>query len=233
MFKRNTNREEVKDFEGGNGKFLNKSGIYTDVTVKALIYDEAENGGAVVNLFVESQGEEQVIYGDIRVYNKGGKDNKIGQDRLNELLVVTDIEDLGDPVEVELPIGKKKAMKTVAVFENFEDQVADIRITNQYSVWNNNIQEKTVVSKFYRAGDHATAAEVLALEEGEEVEAGAKFTKDQEFADNVKYLDGTDEHNIGLWIKAKRPKGTGGSINAGGATKKPSFAKPKKKFGSK
>jgi len=224
MFKVNRNKEEVKEFEGSGNKFLNKSGMYEDVTIKNLIYDEAANGGAVINFFVECQGEEQVVYGDLRVYNKGGKDNAIGQQLLNKLMVILSIDDLGEPVEEDLPIGKGKAMKTVNVFPNVEDEDISIRITNKYSVWNNNIMEKTTVSNFYDNETKATAEELLQFEEdGDESILGIKYQKDLEYADNTKYEDGLTAEQIVEWIKSKRPKGT--------ASSKPAFKKPKGKFG--
>jgi len=231
MFKRNTNSADVKDFEGSGNKFLNKSGIYQDVTIKAAIYDEAENGGAVINFYVNHQGEDQVIYGDLRVANKGGAENKIGLETLNELLVVLDVDGLDEPVEAELPIGKKKAPKDVMVFEEVAEELVTLKITNKYSVWNNNIMEKTVITKFYRNEDKATAAEVLLdADNPGEVELGTKFGKDQEYADNIKYEDGLTPEQVTAWIKAKRPKGTAGA-GASTAKSKPSFKKPTKKFG--
>lgn len=228
MFK--ANKAEVKDYEGGGNDYLTKSDIYENVTLKRLIYDEAPNGGAVINLFVSNNGVDQVVYGDIRVFNKGGVENKIGREKLDELLVVLGLDGLDDPVEEDLPIGKKKAMKTVAVFEEIDDVEIDIKILNKYSVWNNNIMEKHTVAKVYRSGDHATAAEIILSEtEPDEVELGSKFEKDQEYTDAVKYEDGLTEEEITAWIKAKRPKGTAGA--SGTTAKKPSFKKPVKKFG--
>jgi len=228
MFKRNKNAEEVKDFEGGSNDYLTKSGIYEDVTIKTLIYDEAENGGAVVNLFVDNNGVEQVIYGDIRVKNKKGVTNKIGQSLLNELMVILDV-DLGEPVEAELPIGKNNAMKDVTVFEEVVDEEITIKITNKYNVWDGSIKEKSAISKFYRNSDKATAAEiVLAETKPDEVEFGTKYEKDLEYAENTKYEDNLTEEEVTAWIKAKRPKGT-----AGASSKPTNFQKPKNKFGRK
>jgi len=233
MFKRKT--EEVKDFEGTSNTYLTKSGMYEDVIIKALIYDEADNGGAVVNLFVENDGKAQMVYGDIRVYNKGGKDNAIGQSMLNELLVILDIEDLGEPVEAELPIGKAGGMKDCLVFESVEDLPISIKILNKYDTWKGNITEKSTVNKFYRQDDKATAAEIISMDAGGEdaVEAGTKFNKDLEYAENVKYDGGTSPQSIDAWIKAKRPKGTAGNATSSTTTAKPSFKKPKSKFGNK
>jgi hypothetical protein len=226
MFKAKRSLEEVKDYEGGDNVYLNKSGIYTDVTIHRAIYDEATNGGAVVNFYVSHKGQKQTIYGNLRVANKGGVPNKIGLDKFNELLIILGLDGLEDPIEEDLPIGKKGAMKTVAVFEEIEDIDVDIKIVNEYSVWNNSIMEKSIITKFYRAGDHATAAEILlAEEEPGEVELGANFEKAGEFADNVKYKDDLTEAEVTAWIKSKRPKGTAGG---GTAASKPSFRKPKK-----
>jgi len=230
MFKANRNKEDVKDYEGSSNDYLTKSGIYEDVILKRLIYDEAPNGGAVVNLYVENNKVGQVVYGDIRVFNKGGAKNKIGTDKLNEILVVLGLDGLDEPVEEDLPIGKKGAMKTVTVFEEVEDEPITIKIMNKYSTWNNNIMEKNTVAKVYRNDDKATAAEILLAEdEPDEVELGSKYEKDLEYADSTKYEDNLTEAEVTAWIRAKRPKGTaGGSMTA---TKKPSFKKPTKKFG--
>ncbi len=227
MFK--VNKAAVRDYEGSGNDYMTKSGIYTNVVLKRLIYDEAANGGAVINMFVSNNGIEQVIYGDLRVYNKGGVDNKIGQERLEELLVILGLDGLDDPVEEDLPIGKKKAMKTVAVYEEVEDVEIDIKILNKYSVWNNSITEKCTIAKTYRADDHATAAEIVLEETNpDDVVLGTKFEKDLEYVDTIKYEDGLTAEEVTAWIKAKRPKGTAG---ASGTTKKPSFKKPVKKFG--
>jgi hypothetical protein len=230
MFKVNKSKEAVKDFESGNNDYLTKSGIYENVTIHRAIYDESENGGAVINSFISYNGVPQPLYGNLRIANKGGKPNQIGIDRFNELLIILGIDELGEPVEEDLPIGKKGAMKTVAVFEEIEDVEVDIKIMNRYKIWNNDIKEESNIVKFYRAGDHATAAEILLHEEEpDEVVLGSKYEKALEFADNVKYEDGLTEAKVQEWIKAKRPKGTGGA--AGTPASKPNFKKPVKKFG--
>ena len=230
MFKVNRNTDTVKDYEGGGNDYLSKSGIYKDVTIKAIIYDEAANGGAVVNFFVEHNGVEQTIYGQTRVYNIGGKDNAIGQETINELMIVLGLDALGDVEEADLPIGKGGAMKTVTIYPEGQDELVDIKITNEYDTYNNDIKEKTVITKFYRNSDKATAAEIVLEDENPgEVELGSKYGKDLEYADNVKYKNGITPEQVTAWIAAKRPKGTAG-VSAG-ASKKPSFNKPKKKFG--
>ena len=224
MFKTNRNKEEVKDYEGTGNSYLTQSDIYNDVILKRIIYDEAANGGAVINLYVEYNGVPQVVYGDIRVANKGGVQNDIGVKKLNELLVVLGLDGLEDPVEEDLPIGKKKAMKTVNVFEEVEDEEITIKIMNKYSVWNNSIMEKNTVAKVYRNSDKATAAEIV----NESDTVGAKYEKDLEYANSTKYDDGLTEADVTNWIKNKRPKNTAGSSTA---TTKPNFKKPMKKFG--
>ena len=53
MFKTNRSKEEVKDYEGTGNSYLTQSDIYNDIILKRIIYDEAANGGAVINLYVE------------------------------------------------------------------------------------------------------------------------------------------------------------------------------------
>ena len=142
----------------------------------------------------------------------------------NELLVVLGLDGLEDPVEEDLPIGKKEAMKTVNVFEEVEDEEITIKIMNKYSVWNNSIMENNTVAKVYRNSDKATAAEIV----NESDTVGAKYEKDLEYANSTKYDDGLTEADVTNWIKNKRPKNTAGSSTA---TTKPNFKKPMKKFG--
>ena len=221
FFKTKKSAEDVKETTGG--KYISKSGIY-DVNVIVPFVDTNDKGSMTVNFFVNHNDQEQVIYGNLRITNNNGSENKIGAATFNKFLVIADVDDVAEPEEAMLPIGKKGAEKAVAVLSDLSDIECKMRIQLEYSVYNNDIKEKMIIKNFYRA-DGATAEEIV---NGSEV--GVQLEKDMAYANNVTYKDGLDEEQVKAWIEAGRPKGTAGS-GAGTATK-PSFGK-RPKFGSK
>jgi hypothetical protein len=200
-----------EDYEGN--KFITGSGVY-DVTIKNLILNEnPDTGSATVDLFVDYNGQEQIIYGDIRVYNGNGADNAIGQAVINDLMVIADIEELGDLVEEDLPIGKEGAMETVSVYDEARDLDVTMKIVLTYDKYNSNYKEVKAVKKFYRQSDKASAAEIDAveLEGADESTLGANYAKWLDSGENISFKNGVTTYDIEKWIKAKRPKGSAGS----------------------
>lgn len=218
FFKATKTEEAVKENTGG--KYLTNSGIY-DVHIIAPFVDVNDKGARTVNFFIEHAGQEQPLYGNLRLDNNDGSPN-FGADIFNKFLVVADVDEVEDPIEGELPIGKGGDMKDVAILDSLTDLDVKIRVQMEYSVYKDNIQEKKVIKNFYRAEDGASAEEIV---KGDE--PGTQLEKDMKYADNVTYKDGLDEDQVKAWIEAKRPKGTAGSTAT--ATKKPSFGK--RKFG--
>jgi len=230
FFKKKTNEEDVVEYTGsGNSKYIGQSGMFP-INIVAPFVNPGNAKASVIDLFVDYNGQKQVIYGNMSFTNKDGSDNKIGQEIFNKLVVITDVDDVEEPIEAELPIGKKGVNKDCAVLESLAGFDVIMQIRMEYGIWNNNIIEKTVIKSFFRAEDNASAEEIVAAEAGKEVVFGTQYTKLEEGADFVTYNDGLDEEKVAAWIKAKRPKGTGTSGPAT-ATKKPSFGKPK--FGAK
>ena len=224
FFKPKTNVEDLS--EGGTGgKYISKSGFYP-VTINAAFVDVNAKGARTINFFVNYNDQDQVIYGNLRLDNNDGSENKIGMETFSKLCIVTGIEEIEDPEEAALPIGKKGADKDVDVLSEFEGQEVIMQIQMEYGAYNGNITEKTNIRSFYRAGDNASAKEIL--EESETV--GEDYEKAQPYAENVKYNDGITSEQVEQWIKDKRPKGTAGGSTT--TTKAPSFGK-KKTFGKK
>ena len=221
FFKAKKSSEDVKEMTGG--KYISKSGIY-DVNVIVPFVDTNDKGSMTVNFFVNHQDQEQVIYGNLRITNNDGSENKIGASAFNKFLVITDVDDVSEPEEAMLPIGKKGAEKEVAVLSDLSDFDCKIRVQLEYSVYNNDIKEKTIIKNFYRA-DGATAEEIV-----NGAEPGTQLEKDMAYAENVTYKDSLDESTVAKWIADGRPKGTGSNGTAATATKKPSFGS-RPKFG--
>lgn len=220
FFKASKSKEDLKQSSGS--AYLNTSGCYP-VNIIAPFASVSKGGSTSVDLFVEHEGQKQVIYGNLRVTNNDGSPNAIGAKTFNQLMIVADVEEVGEPVDAELPIGKNGADTDVGVLEDLADVDCILRIQMEYSSYNGNIQEKKVIRGFFRAGDNASAEEIV-----NETEAGVQYEKEVKYFDNITYKDGLDADAIAVWVAAGRPKGTAGS--GGEAPKKPAFGK-KKTFG--
>ena len=224
FFKAKKSEEDLKQSSGS--AYLNNSGCYP-VNVIAPFVSVSKGGSASVDLFIEHAGQKQVIYGNLRVANNDGSENKIGAKAFNQLMIIADVEEVGDPIDVELPIGKKGADQDAAVLEDLADIDVILRIQMEYSTYNGSIQEKKIIKGFFRAEDNASAEEIV-----NGTEAGVQYEKESKYFENITFKDDLDAEAVELWVKGGRAKGTAG---AGGgnaaAAKKPSFGK-KKAFGA-
>lgn len=227
FFKAKKSAEDLAQSSGSN--YLNASGCYP-VNIVAPFVSVGQKGSTSVDLYLEHAGQAQVIYGNMRVTNNDGTENVIGAKVFNQLMIIADVEEVGEPVDAELPIGKKGAGTDVGVLEDLADIDVILRMQMEYSAWNGNIQEKKVIKGFFRAEDMASAEEIV-----NETEPGVQYAKEGKYFEHVTYKDGLDAETIEAWIAAKRPKGTAGKGAATGgapAGKKPTFGK-KKTFGAK
>jgi hypothetical protein len=212
FFKASTKEEDVK---ASSSAYINQSGFYP-VTILAPIVSVSKNGSTSVDLFVEHNGQKQVIYGNLRITNNDGAPNVIGSKLFNQLLVIAGLDDVSEPVEMELPIGKKEADKTVAVLEDLMDVEVLMRVQLGYGSYQGKIQERRTIRSFFRAEDAASAEEVIS---GEDV--GKGYERDAKYADNVTYEDGLTAESIATWISNGR-EGTAGAAT-GTTAKAPSF----------
>lgn len=211
FFKAKTNAEDVKE---SSSSYITASGMYP-VTILAPFVSVSSNGSTSVDFYLEHEGQKQVIYGNLRISNNDGSENKIGSRLFNQLLVVVGLDDVADPVDMELPIGKKEADKVVAVLEDLMDVDVLMRVQVEYSLWNDEIRENRTIRSFFRE-DKASAAEVVS---GENV--GDGYERDMKYANNVTYNDGLTAENIAQWVSDDRT-GNGGAEGST-PTKAPSF----------
>lgn len=214
FFTKTVSEEVLK--EGGNGsKFISKSGLY-DVNILVPFMGGTDES-PVVELFIDYNGQQQPLYGNMRLKNKDGSKN-FGADIFNKLLIIADIDEVNNPVEGTLPIGKKGADKDVALLEDIQDIDCKIFVQMEYGIYNGSITEKTLIKNFYRA-DGASANEIA-----NGLEIGNDLEKSKPYFENVTYKDGLNEEVVSKWIGDKRPKGTAGAA-AATVTKKPSFGR--------
>ncbi|MDH5256678.1 MAG: hypothetical protein OEX07_01680 [Gammaproteobacteria bacterium] len=215
--------KKADDIKQGGSNHITSSGLYP-VTILAPIVNVSAGGSTSIDLYLEHLGQKQVIFGNLRISNNDGTPNKIGSKIFNQLMIIANLDAVADPVEHQLPIGKKEAPKAAAVLEDLADVSVYLRIQMEYGVHNGNITEKKVIKGFFRGSDKATAEEIV---KGEEI--GKGFKREQQYVNNVTYKDGTTPEQIAVWIAAQRPKGTAGNSAPAGSTKAPSFGK--KRFG--
>jgi len=228
--KKSVSQEDVK---ASASNYINASGIY-DVNILAAFVNTSAEGSSVVDFFLDYAGQEQVMYGNMRVTNKNDAqgepvENKIGMKLFNHLLVVADLEEVSDPIEGELPIGKAGIDKTVAILEDISDIQIQMRIQIEYSKYLGNISEKRIIREFYRSGDNATASEIV-----NDAKHGEGFEKDQKYVDNITYKDDLTPDDIARWVAGGRQDGDaakGGAAKS--ATKAPSFGGNSKRFAKK
>ena len=212
---------KAEDVKQSGSNYINGSGIYPVHIIAPLV--SVSNGGSTsVDMYIEHSGQKQVIYGNLRTSNNDGTPNTIGAKIFNQLMIIAGLDDVADPVETELPIGKKEKPKDCAVLEDLADIDVLMRIQMEYSAWNGNIQEKKIIKGFYRAEDKATAEEIV-----NEADIGKGYEGDQKYVSNITYKDNVTPDQITAWIAAKRPEGTAGettSTQGGGSEKKaPAF----------
>ena len=216
-----------EDVSQSVSSYITKSGIYP-VEILAAFVDTNAKESSVVNLFINHEDQQQVIYGNLRVTNNGGAENKIGMKIFNQLLIIADLDVCNDPVEMELPIGKDQADKTVAVLEDLSDTEVLLRIQIEYTQYEGDmvIRENKVIKGFYRAEDKATAEEIV-----NDKDFGVGFEKDQKYVENITYKDNLTEDDITAWVANGRK--SGGKASGSTASAKPKTPKfgDKKKFG--
>lgn len=197
--------EAIKD-SGNGGGYINRSGIY-DVVINYVQVAETKNGAYQLNFNVNNNGMDQTIYGPILV-GKDGKVNEITQNMLNRLCIIAGMND-GQEIETEtaeFPVGRDQKMMEMEVIPELSELPVKMRVQMEYSLWNNDIQERKGIKAFYRE-DGATAAEA---ESGENI--GKRLSLDEEkYASNVTYRDGLTEEDVKNWIQARIDGNSSGS----------------------
>lgn len=227
FFKASKSKEDVKQSGGSN--YISRSGCFP-VNIIAPFVSVSKGGSTSIDLFVEHEGQKQVVYGNLRITNNDDSPNQIGSKVFNQLMIVAGVDEVSEPVEAELSIGKEGKDVDVGVLEDLADLDVLMRVQMEYATYQGNIQEKKVIKAFFRADDNASAEEIV-----NDADFGTQYGKEEKYFENVTYKDGLDEATIAKWVADGRPKGTAGSSggSTGGATPKaPAFGK-KRAFGKK
>jgi hypothetical protein len=216
-----TASKKAEDVKQGGSNYITGSGIYP-INLLAAMVSKSDNGSESVDMYLDHNGQKQVLFGNVRVTNNDGSPNKIGSKVFNQLVIIAGLDAIGDPVEMELPIGKDQKLKMAAVLEDLCDIECLMRVQMEFGVYKDNITEKKNIKAFFRA-DKATAEEIV---NGTDI--GKGHESEMKYVDNVTYKDGLTPELVAAWISAQRPKGTGGDGTAN--SEAPAFGE-KKRFG--
>jgi len=218
-----TASKKTEDVKQGGSSYITGSGVFP-VSILAPVVSVSKGGSNSVDLFVNHKGQDQIVYGNLRITNNDGSPNKIGAKIFNQLLIIAGVDSVADPVTAELPIAAGGKMKEVDILEDLQDLDVVMRIQMEYSKYNGDIQEKKIVKAFFRGADNATAEEIV-----NEESPGAGYERELKYVNNITFKDGLDEATITQWIADKRPKGTAGSAGGSAPEQAPSFGS--KRFG--
>lgn len=210
------------------GNYIMSSGLY-DVTIHAVTVDTNENDAKTLGLFVNYNGNDQMLYGALGLDLYDGRLNDSGYATFDRLAVVAGIDgDIADPEETTLPIGKGGADKDVSVLPDFADVECKIWIRCEYyRKKDGTIGENRVLVNAFRA-DGASAEEIL-----NETEVGVRLQKQANLSNDFtanKYSKKGDvtAEDVDAWIAG----GRGQDAKPSAPTKAPSFG-AKKSFGKK
>lgn len=189
----NRNIEAVKD--GGNGSaFIGSTGVY-DATIKFASIDVSKNGAKSVNFNFDINGNSQTIYGPY-ITNKAGDPLEIGLSLVRDKLgVIAGVEGSLNIEEETHNVGKDNKPQEFAVITDFTDLPVKVRIQMEHSVYNGEIKSRKVIKNFFRE-DGWSAEEILAAENGDEVEGGKRLAYETEKFTNDSYKDGLDEITV-------------------------------------
>lgn len=202
MFKISTSKEAIQTSSGGN--FISNSGIY-DATIKFASIDVSTGGAKSVNFNIDYNGNSQTIYGPY-IFDKQGNPLEIGLKLINTLGVIAGMRDGDQPtIEAETHnVGKDNKPQEFNVFTELTDLPIKVRLQEEYAI-NPNTKEirKSLVPKAFFSAEGASAAEILAQENGESVTIGKDLEKQQKYADNITYRDSLDADQIAAWKDSK------------------------------
>lgn len=209
--------------EEGGSNHLSKSGIY-DLTLKHVEAVTTSNNAVQVNYFFD----RIMSYGN-NIIGINGQPT-FGYKILEALATVVGEEELSDPEPTTVTF--KKGAKELACIPELNDQAVKAWVQFRYRMYKGEIQEDVSIRRFYRQSDGASGSELADIAAEKDVTIGERLSKDQDFAEEIKYDDGVTPEAVDAWKKAKASGGkatpaakkasTGGFPSASG-TKKPGF----------
>jgi hypothetical protein len=139
-----------------------KAGIYK-ATIKRASVTESTNGAIGVNFIFLINDQEYNVY-NFYLYKTNGEKNAFTYAKWDSLLSILGLSSVS-PINAKVKV-RKGAIETEEVAEIFKDLAKKevyVGLYNNYSRYNDNIQKRLEILKFYRAKDKATASEIALL----------------------------------------------------------------------
>ena len=205
------NNESVQQESGSD--YINKSGIY-DVTLRHCEIVTTTNGAVQSNYFFT----KCMSYGNNIIGVQGQP--TFGYKIIEALTTIIGEESLSDPEPTTVKFKTKS--KELNCIPELNDIQVKAWIQFSYRMYKGEIREEVSVRRFYRESDGASGSEVLS---GKDI--GERLGKDQDFATEIKYEDGTTAESVAAWMKAKAggntttPAPTTGGFPSPGKAKSP------------
>lgn len=214
-------KKTVEKVSNGGGAYISQSGLY-DVTIAALTLDINEHGARQIGAYITQDGENfQMLYGALPLdLFDGSKEIEGNVATLMRMATIAGIEEISDPIEAELPIGKEGAVKEIMILDDFSDLQCKLWVKFEFSRGKNGVIYENRIIKDVFSAEGASADEIA-----NETEIGVKIVKREKYFTETKYKDVTEEE-ITAWIEGGRAKTA--STPAAKAS-----AAPKRRFGAK
>ena len=203
LFKVNASEEQMSDKT--TSSWISHSGMYNVLIKHAFLSESDKSSSASVGLVLENNGQEQTIYGAIRLTNADGSDN-FAMKVFNKLCVVAGLKNEQElrTKKMVLPIGKQGTDKEVEVFTDLDNVPMILRIIFRYSVQDGIVHENKEVHNCFTIGEpHFSASELVNKVSPE----GAKQYKlELEKANKDVYGKGVTEEMVNSWKEAEYGK---------------------------
>jgi len=202
MFKISTSAAAIQDSSGSS--YISASGIY-DATINFASVDVSKGGAKSVNFNIDYNGNSQTIYGPY-IFAKDGSMLEIGMKLINQVGILAGLRDGDNPsIETETHnVGKDNKAQDFEVITDFTDLPIKIRLQEEYAINpNTNEIRKSLVPKAIFSSEGASAAEIIAQENGDPVKIGNDLAKQEKYANNITYRDGLTAEAVADWKASK------------------------------
>ena len=201
FFKVSTQSDKIKDSNGSN--YINKSGFYT-VKIKHALVNISPKGAKSIDLVVDNNGQEQIIWNAIRLTDTDGNEN-FGISLLHKLCIIGgagDGDEVADPVPVNLVLSKSGEERECMELLDLKDIDVVMRVQIEYTRGKDDgkIYENKRIRNLFRVTDFATASEIV----NEVDDKGKQYKEEQANADKISYKDGLTAEDIELWRNERK-----------------------------
>lgn len=217
FFKARADKTAVKESTGG-GSYIDGSGIF-DVAIERASVSQTKNGSTSLDItLINEAGNSTTFYNNIIETADGSDVDKNGRmlpglALLNKIMIIEGLEEIDDPEEQTLKLGKDNVEKTLHVLTDLDDVQLKVQVQEEWSIVPEGYKNAGAYSRrlniksVFRPSDNATADEIVADAEGADVEFGAQFAVIKEkYADKVTYKDGLTAEDVAAY-KALKAKG--------------------------